>query len=240
MPVRVKMLLALAVSIVAMGGAHAGIIAIGSTLTFGGNNLPGDCTDTTCSDTVTFSSTPVLIDNGALSLYMTQAATGPNGEWDVWNLATTDGSPLAGHVGAFWSVVMGYTLTQPVYFDAVVDQWTVDGTPVSPIADFGGICCAADSNPSPISGAAYYHSGFSAPLAAGLQSGWQQVFISPYSFIANGGVDPGAANDFHFALHFTLQNPRSVPEPGSLPLIIAGLLGLGIIASRPRRRHART
>ena len=49
--------------------AQASIIPIGSSLTFGGTNLPGACTDTTCSDMVTFSSTPVLIDGGALSLY---------------------------------------------------------------------------------------------------------------------------------------------------------------------------
>ncbi|HEX5325904.1 MAG TPA: hypothetical protein VFW75_04480, partial [Acetobacteraceae bacterium] len=99
--------------------AHASIIPIGSSLTFGGTNLPGGCTNTTCADTVTFSSTPVLIDGGAVSLFETQVATGPNGEWDVWHLSTTGGGPLAGNTNAFWRILMDYTLSQPVFFDAV-------------------------------------------------------------------------------------------------------------------------
>ncbi|HEY3910996.1 MAG TPA: hypothetical protein VGM07_14040 [Stellaceae bacterium] len=61
-------LVAAAGLLVSATGAHASIIPIGSALSFGGTNLPGTCTNTTCSDAVTFSSTPVLIDGGALSL----------------------------------------------------------------------------------------------------------------------------------------------------------------------------
>jgi hypothetical protein len=116
--------------------AQASFIPIGSSLTFGGTNLPGACTDTTCSDAVTFSSTPVLIDGGALSLYETQVATGPSGEWDVWHLSTAGGGPLAGDTGAYWNIVMDYTLSSAVYFDQVALQWTVGGTPVSPLSQF--------------------------------------------------------------------------------------------------------
>jgi len=213
--------------------AQAGIIPLGSSLTFGGNNLPGACTDTTCSDTVTFSSTPVLIDGGALSLYETQVATGSNGEWDVWHLSTTGGGPLAGDINAYWALVMDYDLSQAVYFDAVADQWTVNGTPVSPLSNVGGICCATASNPI-LPGEAYYNSGFSGSLPAGVQNDWQQIFVDPYSFVSSGGIDPSTANGFNFALHFTLQTPVSTPEPGSLALLASGLFGLACLRRRKR------
>jgi hypothetical protein len=140
---------------------------------------------------------------------------------------------LAGNINGNWSLVMNYTLSQPVFFDAVANQWTVDGTPVSPLTNFAGICCATATNPSPISGEAYFNSGFSAPLAAGVQTAWQQIFVNPYNFVSAGGVDPNTANDFHFALHFTLQTPVPTPEPASLLLLGGGLLGFAL-----RRRRS--
>jgi hypothetical protein len=115
----------------------------------------------------------------------------------------------------------------------VVNQWAVNGTPVSPISNFGGICCAVSSNPSPLSGTAYYNSGFSDPLSAGVQTNWDQIFVSPYSFVSAGGIDPSTANDFAFGLHFTLQTP-SVPEPATLTLLGSSLLGLAALRRRKR------
>jgi hypothetical protein len=172
-----------------------------------------------------------VIDGGALSLYETQVSTGPNGEWDVWHLSTTSGGSLAGNINGDWSIVMDYELSQAVDFDAVADQWTVNGTPVSPLSSIGSICCATSSNPI-LPGEAFYASGFSGALDAGVQSNWQQVFVDPYSFVSSGGVDPNAANGFNFALHFTLQNPVETPEPASLALLGAGLFGLGALRWR--------
>lgn len=213
--------------------ARADIIPIGSSLSFGGTNLPGACANTTCQDATTFGAT-TLIDGGALQLSETQVPDGPNAEWDVWSIATVNGGPLAGNIQGFWQITMSYVLDAPVFFDQVALQWTVNGTPVDPLFNFGGICCATASNPSPITGEAYYNSGFSAPLPAGLQSGWNQVFVTPYSFVSAGGIDPNTANGLNFALHFTLQNPSAVPEPGSLALLGSGLLGVAI--RRFRRR----
>lgn len=163
-------------------------------------------------------------------------ADGPNAEWDEWSISTVGGGPLAGNINGFWEITMNYVLTAPVFFDKVVDQWTANGTPFNPISSIGGICCAAATNPSPISGEAFYNSGFSTPLAAGTQSGWNQVFVSPYSFVSSGGVDPNTANGFNFALHFTLQN-ASTPEPGSLVLLGSALLAVALL--RRRITHSR-
>jgi hypothetical protein len=134
--------------------ARADIIPIGSSYTFDGTNAPD-----TFSATVTFSSTPVTVDNGALSIWETQTPTGSNGEWDVFNMATTNGGPLANDINGYWGITIDYYLSQAVYFDGVVSQWTVNGTPVSPLYNFGGICCASSSNPI-LPGEAYYNSGF--------------------------------------------------------------------------------
>lgn len=180
-----------------------GIIAIGSPLVFGGTNTPD-----TFSATTTFSSTPVQVDNGAVTIWQKQVPTGSNGEWDIFYMKTTDGGPLAGDTDAYWNVVMNYTLTAPVFFDQVVTQWQVNGTPVSPLGNniggSGGICCGATSNPI-LPGPAFYNSGFSGALPAGTQTNWRELFVQPYSIVSQAGIDPNTANELVFALHFTLQ-----------------------------------
>ena len=66
--------------------AGPNIIPIGSPLTFGGTNAPD-----TYSASTTFSSTPVLVDNGAVKIWQKQVPTGPTGEWDVFYMQTTKG-----------------------------------------------------------------------------------------------------------------------------------------------------
>src|SRR5665213_2443426 len=179
--------------------AGPNIIPIGSPLTFGGTNAPD-----TYSASTTFSSTPVLVDNGAVKIWQKQVPTGPTGEWDVFYMQTTKG-PLAGNINGYWNILMNYTVSAPVFFDQVVNQWLVNGTPVSPLTNgIGTICCATKTNPV-LPGEAYYNSGFSGALAAGVQTNWQQVFVTPYSIVSDGGVNASAANEFIFALHFTLQ-----------------------------------
>ena len=176
-----------------------GIIAIGSPLTWSGTNAPDTFTVNT-----TFSSTPVTVDNGAVSIWQQQVPTGSNGEWDIFYMKTTNGGPLAGNINAYWSISIDFTFTAPVYSDGVVTQWMVNGTPVSPITNgIGSICCAETSNPI-LPGPAYFDKG-NGPEPAGLYTNWQEIYVQPYSLVSNGGIDPSAANEFVFALHFTLQ-----------------------------------
>lgn len=91
-----------------------GIIPIGSSLTFGGTNAPD-----TYSAMTTFSSTPVVVDNGAVKIWQEQVPTASNAEWDIFYMETTSGGPLAGNINANWNIVMNYTLSAAVVFDAL-------------------------------------------------------------------------------------------------------------------------
>jgi uncharacterized protein (TIGR03437 family) len=191
-------------------------------MTYGGTNAPD-----TYSAKTTFSSTPVVVDNGAVKIWQVQTPTSATAEWDVFYMQTVNGGPLAGNINSLWNILIDYTLTAPVYFDQVAMQWLVNGTPVSPLTNgIGSICCAATSNPI-LPGAAYYNSGFKAPYPAGLFSAsdngmlWQQVFATPYSIVSNGGINPNTANGFYFALHFSEQ----APVPAVTGVVSAGQFG---------------
>ncbi len=184
---------------VASATAAPHIIPLGSSLTFGGSNSPDTYTATT-----TFSSTPVLVDNGAVKIWQDQVPTGADSEWDIFHMKIVNGGPLANNAGSTFIVLLTYTLSAAASFDAVANQFYANGTPVGPLTNIGTICCAAATNPI-LPGPSFYNSGFNGALSAGPQTNWQQIMIQPYSFISDAGVNPATANEFAFALHFTLE-----------------------------------
>lgn len=202
------------------GNAYASIIPIGPLYSIQGTNAPNRFGPVLLS----FDLLPKVIDGGLLTVSETQVPTGPNGEWDVFNVSTTAGGPLAGDPGANWNLGWSFLLSQPALFDAVSFWWTVNGTAVNSITNFGGICCAGPNPIDPALGQSFSNS-FPGVLQNGVVTFVPTVFVDPYSFLSAGGIDPTTVNDFHFGFHYTL--PSSVPEPAALGLLGAGLVGLG-------------
>ena len=198
----------------------ASIIPIGSSFTLHPTNAPDNY-----SATITFGST-VLVDNGAAQLSMSQVSTGTNSEWDIWKLTTVGGGPIAGNVNANWNITMDYVLSQNANFDAVENQWTVNGVGVTPTGNISAIS-APNSNLPALGGGGYYNSGFSSLLTAGTQANLQQIFVNPYNIVSQGGINASTANGFNWALHFT-----AVPEPSS-----GIILALATLAALSRRRR---
>ena len=179
-----------------------GIIAVGSSLTWMAQNAPDTYTVNT-----TFSSTPLTVDNGAATIWQEQIPTGSNGEWDIFYLKTTNGGPVAGNINADWAITIQFTFTVPSYSDGSIFQWQVNGIAVSPLTNgIGSICCAMTSTPlsNILPGPAYYNVGNGAE-PAGPQNNWQEIYVNPYNYVTSGGINPSTANEFVFALHFTLQ-----------------------------------
>jgi len=192
------------------------LIPIGSPMRWGGTNSPD-----TYSDASTFGPTPVLVNNGRVRIWQEQVPTGTNGEWQIFHMQTVDGGPLARNLSADWNITLDYTIRVPVSFDLAVNQWRVDGRPVSGLSNFGAFCCAVLSNPV-LPGPAYMNGGFNGLLPAGVQTNWRQIFVNPYSFANSGGVPTATANEFSFALHFTLRPPAA---PTVSSAISAGAFG---------------
>lgn len=208
-------------ALLAVAGVQAeqsplGLIPVGSPIRWGGTNSPVNY-----SDPSTFGPTPVLVNGGRVRIWQEQRPLGNNGEWQIFHMETTDGSPLASQLNANWNITLDYTLRVPVSFDMAVRQWKVDGRPVTGISNFGAFCCASLSNPV-FPGPAYIGSGFNGLLPAGEQRNWVEVFVNPYSFANSGGVPTARANGFSFAWRFTLR-PEGPPVIRSV--ISAGAFG---------------
>lgn len=213
---KIAILVALAGARMLTAQTPLSLIPIGSPIRFGGTNAPD-----TYSDASTFGPTPVIVNNGKVRIWQEQLATGTNGEWQIFHMETVDGGPIASNPGALWNILVDYTVRVPISFDMAVNQWRVNGRPVSSISNFGSLCCAVLTNPV-LPGPAFMNSGFNGLFPAGEQKNWQQIFVTPYSFANSGGIPTATANGFSFALHFTLRPPAA---PTVSSVISAGAFG---------------
>ncbi len=227
-----KTLLGIAVAAAAMIGfaasANATVLTLGESMSFTGYNQPGSCSDSICSDNVIFGVPDPLIDGGLLTLTTRQVIDGHE-EWDVFSLTTNNGGPLAGDLNGDWSLSF-YGVAGAGIYNTAVFQWTANGQPFSPLTNYGGMCCATATNPSPISGEAYEEFGNSK-----ITPGYQDIaywYEDPYSAVSYGGVDPNTANGFNFALGYQLA---SVSEPAALGIFGLGAMLIGMFAGLRRR-----
>lgn len=225
---RCVVLLALAAfgsATIASSTATAQVISVGSTYNIGGTNFPTNFGP----ETVTLDLTPKLINGGQIRVTESIFPTANGGAWlDVY-FERVNGGSLAGNINGAWDFYLNHlVMSQPVIFDATYKYWTVNGTAVSPINPFGGFTTVG---PNPVNaglGQAYLTTLNFGPLS---QFDFTTLsFISPYSFISNGGMNPNTANGFHHGFHFS-----PVPEPTSLAF--AGVASLGAIGWRAIRRR---
>jgi hypothetical protein len=232
---RPRLLIAAAVclaSLCAGPAARASLIKVGGTFTVSATNFTTDYSQTAVVGV------PTLVSGGSVLLNEIINPDGMGGEWDEFIFTTVGGGPLAGNVNSFWNVnLLGVPTTQPALWDAASTYWTVNGTAVSPISPFaGGGFSVVHPNPidparGPVFGAGANDRGLLEGPATSFDA-TPFAFLSPYSFVSAGGVDPNTANGLHLIMHFD-PAVSPAPEPSSLVLLATGSLGLlGLLRRR--------
>lgn len=181
--------------------ARASIIPTDSTYTIQGVNAPDNFGPTD----LIFNGTAAPVDGGALEATAFQVPDGSGGEWDVFSVSTAQGGSLAGNIDAYWSLGWGFDVATPALWDATAIWWTDDGVAFDPIYAFSGVCCPATNPVNPSWGEAYYNTFTPDPLS-GFVTFNPTVYVTPYNFITDGGIDPSTANGFDFAFHLYPAN----------------------------------
>lgn len=205
------------------------LFVAGSTFQVQANNSPD-----TFTDNVTLTPGSYSLDGGALNLTFSIVPTGSGGaEWLVFDYTTTSGGPLSQPTDDWALNQVGLDAAVAVNFIAAYSEWSDSGTVLTPTENiFGGY--GIETNPVPgQSGTGLGVSGIVDPLAAGPAASLG-AFISPWSYLNNAGFNSADVNGYEQALEFEPQTPIPTPEPTSLALLSAGVLGLALY----RRRRA--
>jgi hypothetical protein len=183
---------------------------------------------------VTLDQTSKLVDGGLVRLTETLTPTpADGGEWFLLNFQTVSGGPLAANQNSTFDFYFNHLLmNQPALEDQLFFYWNVSGAAVNPLVPFGGINRVAPNPLDALLGPTYDFL-VSPPFGPSTEFDYTSLaFVSPYSFVSAGGINPNTANGFVYGAHFI-----PAPEPGSMALV--GMGGVGLVGGAWRRRRAK-
>jgi hypothetical protein len=215
--------------------ASAGI-TVGGPLTVIVDDSP---INTDFSQTLPVGAGTTSLDQGEMTVSQMLVSTGPGTQWLVLDFEATNGLPLAGNPGGFWSMGADLPLSSPGGFTGVFGYWSVNGAPSSPINPIpvSGFVSNVETDPLNPSISPVYGEEFGGAIVSGTTSLalTDLVYFDPYSYyIGLGGMNPSAINGFVIGMQVT---DASVPEPSSLALALAGLASGGLFSFVRYRRN---
>lgn len=197
----------------------ADLFVLGSTFTDSGSNSPDSF-----STTVTLAPGTTSPDGGALNLTISKIFEGSD-EWLVFDYQTaTPGTQLVPSTSDAWSIAQtGLDLAVPVNFiGGFAEFLDSSGDAITPTsAVFPGY--SVESNPVPGGTGTGEGATFTDPFPAGPLADLG-AFIDPFDQLDATGVPSANVEGFYQALEFAPATPA--PEPASLTLFGAGILGL--------------
>jgi hypothetical protein len=167
-----------------------------------------------------------FVDNGRVSLIQTIYTVGGGAQWLDLYFQTVGGGPLASAFSSGWGMqANGIQTSTPEYTIGLYLYFTSNGLAFNPISPLPNSNLGVEPNPinpslGPVYGTTYNYLG---PYTSFNFS----VGYTPYSALANGGINPNTANGFHMALEVTPSLASPIPEPSSLCLALIGAAVVG-------------